>query len=310
MYKEIMKAIKSHDKIIVIRHFNPDDDAYGSQFGLTLSLRQKFPEKRILMDGDDNQSNFFNIPMDSVNDDDYHDALVILVDQSSLSMLRDEKFRLADKLVIIDHHESKPDFGDYVVIKPEYSSASELVSEFLTEEKILIPKLAADALYIGMVGDSNRFLYKGTTANTFLMAAKLIDSGADINSDYKLMSRDEEENSRRFRGYILSFFKIDGKVAYNVIDRKTREAYGVDAFSSSRGSVNLLSGIVGVEAFANFTEADTGEIYTELRSRSISIVDVAKSFGGGGHELACGCSLKSMAQVPDVIKALNDVVNV
>ena len=109
----------------------------------------------------------------------------------------DERFRTAEKLIILDHHDATPDFGDLVIIRPDYSSASELVTEFLYEEGLKIPKKAADALYIGMVGDSYRFYYKGTTSRTFKMASVLLDSGADIVADYKLMTKDEEESYKR-----------------------------------------------------------------------------------------------------------------
>lgn len=304
--KLILEEIKNHQKIILIRHANPDYDAYGSQFGLYYSLKQAFTDKTILLDGDDNSSNFYNRKMDDVSDEDYKDALVILLDQSSLNMLRDERFRLGDKLIIIDHHEKNPDFGDIVLIKPEYSSASELVTEILHKLKLPLPKESADALYIGMVGDSGRFFYKGTSANTFKMAALLIEDGADIQTDYKLMTREETENQKRIKGYVLSNFVIDKKVAYIYISKEARNKYGVDPFNASRGTVNLLSGLEGVEAFLNFTEADTGEIFSEFRSKTIPIVDVSIEFGGGGHELACGATLKSKDDVKVFVDRLNE----
>ena len=191
-YGKVLKLIKQYNKIILIRHQNPDYDAYGSQFGLYYSLKENFKDKTVLLDGDDNVNNFFNRQMDDLTDGDYKGALVILTDQSSLNMLCDERFRIADKLIILDHHNATPDFGDLVIIKPEYSSASELITEILYEGGLTIPKKAADALYIGIVGDSNRFYYKGTTQNTFKMASILLDSGADMVACYKLITKDEE----------------------------------------------------------------------------------------------------------------------
>ena len=144
-YGKVLKLIKQYNKIILIRHQNPDYDAYGSQFGLYYSLKENFKDKTILLDGDDNGNNFFNRQMDDLTDDDYKGALVILTDQSSLNMLCDERFRIADKLIILDHHNATPDFGDLVIIKPEYSSASELITEILYEGGLTIPKKAADA---------------------------------------------------------------------------------------------------------------------------------------------------------------------
>lgn len=288
---------------------NPDYDAYGSQFGLYYALKEAFPNKTILLDGDDNDSNFYNVKMDHLSEKDYENSLVILVDQSSLLMLKDENFRRASKMIIIDHHESTPDFGDVVLIRPNYSSASELVTEFLFTEGLPITEQSANALFIGIVGDSNRFLYSGTSANTFKMCEILIESGADIIADYKIMQKEETENQKRFKGFILSSFIIEGDVAYNIVSKEERSKYGIDAFFSSRGSVNLLSGIINTKAFVNFTETDDSKYYVEIRSKEIPVVNVAKAFGGGGHELACGTTIGSFGQISNIIKALNEEVN-
>lgn len=307
-FDKVLKLIKQYKKIILIRHQNPDYDAYGSQFGLYYSLKENFKDKEILLDGDDNVNNFFNKEMDKLTDEDYKGALVILTDQSALNMLCDERFRIADKLIILDHHNATPYFGDVVIIKPDYSSASELITEFLFEAKLTIPKKAADALYIGMVGDSNRFYYKGTTSRTFKMAMVLVDAGADLTADYKIMTKDEDESYKRIKGYVLSNFVVDKKVAYIIIPKEVRDKIGVTTNQASRGTTTLLSGLTGCEAWVNFTESDTNEYYVEIRSKTISVVEVAKSIGGGGHELACGATIPIDTNLQDIINKLNEAV--
>lgn len=307
-FDKVLKLIKQYKKIILIRHQNPDYDAYGSQFGLYYSLKENFKDKEILLDGDDNVNNFFNKEMDKLTDEDYKGALVILTDQSALNMLCDERFRIADKLIILDHHNATPDFGDVVIIKPDYSSAAELITEFLFEAKLTIPKKAADALYIGMVGDSNRFYYKGTTSRTFKMAMVLVDAGADLTADYKLMTKDEDESYKRIKGYVLSNFVVDKKVAYIIVPKEVRDKIGVTTNQASRGTTTLLSGLTGCEAWVNFTESDTNEYYVEIRSKTISVVEVAKSIGGGGHELACGATIPIDTNLQDIINKLNEAV--
>lgn len=307
-FDKALKLIKQYKKIILIRHQNPDYDAYGSQFGLYYSLKENFKDKKILLDGDDNVNNFFNKEMDKLTDEDYKGALVILTDQSALNMLCDERFRIADKLIILDHHNATPDFGDVVIIKPDYSSASELITEFLFEAKLTIPKKAADALYIGMVGDSNRFYYKGTTSRTFKMAMVLVDAGADLTADYKLMTKDEDESYKRIKGYVLSNFIVDKKVAYIIIPKEVRDKVGVTTNQASRGTTTLLSGLTGCEAWVNFTESDTNEYYVEIRSKTVPVVEVAKSIGGGGHELACGATIPIDTNLQDIINKLNEAV--
>ena len=309
MLNKIYNEILNFNKIIIIRHRLPDFDAYGSQLGLYFSLKNKFKDKTILVDGDEAQINFFGKKMDSLTIDDYKDSLVISVDVSSLQMLVDEKVKYAKRVIIMDHHENDPDYGDLVLIKSDYSSASELITEFLYTNNIEIPKEAADSLYTGIVGDSNRFYYKGTSQNTFKMCSILVESGADILKCYKNMQKEESELEKKFKGLILSNFKIDGRVAYCYTDKETRNKYGIKGENASRMTVNLLSSIIGVEAFVNFVEDDEGVIYTEFRSKNVPVVSVASFYGGGGHSLACGARLKPNEDILEVVKKLNKVVD-
>ncbi len=308
MFQKIYQEIRKHNKIIIIRHKSPDYDAYGSQLGLYYALKNAFPHKLILVDGDDNNHNIFKKAMDMVTVADYKDSLVFLVDQSSENMLVNDYYKYADKIIILDHHENEGEFADIAIIKKDYSSASELVTEFLVETKIPITKEAANCLFIGIAGDSNRFLYKGTTSNTFKMAAILYDSGADIIDDYNIMQREESESDKRFKGYILSNFKIKDRVAYIYISKEERERFNAGDCFASRGTINLLSGIEGVDAFVNFTEMDDQIVSCEFRSKSIPILDVAKYYNGGGHALACGARIPIGYDYIEVVDKLNEII--
>lgn len=308
MFNKIYQEIRKHNKIIIIRHKSPDYDAYGSQLGLYYALKQAFPHKKVLVDGDDNNHNIFKKAMDAVFVDDYKDSLVFIVDASSENMLLNDYYKYADKIVILDHHDNDAPFADYVIIKKDYSSASELVTEFLTSTKINIPVESANALFIGIVGDSNRFLYKGTTSNTFNMAAILFDTGINIVDCYNAIQRDEKESDKRFRGFVLSSFKIKEKVAYIYISKEDRLKYDVSDCFASRGTINLLSGIEGVEMFVNFTEMDTGEVNCEFRSKEIPVLEVAKSYGGGGHALASGARIAIGYDYMEVVDKMNEVI--
>ena len=62
--------------------------------------------------------------------------------------------------------------------------------------------------------------------------------------------------------------------------------------------VNLAAGIDEISIWLNFTYDGARDIIIgEFRSRGINIVDIAKTYGGGGHEQACGASLKTWDEV-------------
>lgn len=72
--------------------------------------------------------------------------------------------------------------------------------------------------------------------------------------------------------------------------------------------VNQMSGIENICIWANFTEDDEGKIQCELRSKSIPIVEVARKYGGGGHALACGCTVPSFEVADQILHDLDGLV--
>ena len=58
--------------------------------------------------------------------------------------------------------------------------------------------------------------------------------------------------------------------------------------------VNLMAGINEIPIWVSFTvDSENNKILTEIRSRGITVVDIATKYGGGGHNNACGASLNS-----------------
>jgi phosphoesterase RecJ-like protein len=69
--------------------------------------------------------------------------------------------------------------------------------------------------------------------------------------------------------------------------------------------VNQMSGIKGIDAWVNFTESDEG-IIVEMRSKKQPIIDIAMQYGGGGHALACGCTLSSFKESEQLLSDLHE----
>ena len=47
MYKEIYKAIKKYDEIVIARHTGADIDALGSQLAMQEIIKETFPKKEV-----------------------------------------------------------------------------------------------------------------------------------------------------------------------------------------------------------------------------------------------------------------------
>ena len=88
-----------------------------------------------------------------------------------------------------------------------------------------------------------------------------------------------------------------------------KDQFSVSTFVISRAMVNQMAGIKGIPIWVNFTMDDDGLIQTEIRSKKISVVEIAKKYGGGGHLLACGCTLSSWEDTDKVLEDLDQLLS-
>ena len=127
---EIIEKIQAYDTIIIHRHQNPDPDAIGSQVGLRDLLRTHFPQKRVLATGYDEPTLTWLAEMDTVSDEDYAGALVIVCDTANTPRIDDKRYTNGDFLIKIDHHPNDDAYGDLLWVDTESSSTSELIALF------------------------------------------------------------------------------------------------------------------------------------------------------------------------------------
>lgn len=309
MKKLLFQKIKEYDTIILHRHSRPDLDALGSQRGLALVLKNAYPNKKIYMVGDMSQRYSFLGRMDEVLDEEYQNALVIITDVAVSTMVSDDRYQLAKDVFIIDHHKNSSDITDQIICDSSKVAVCELITELLLKEGYEIPKEAATALYGGIVTDSGRFQYGETSGKTLCIAGKLLDLGADKEFIYKNIYT-ETLAERQMKNWFGTQFKTTKEgVAYLKNGKEVFEKYDVDFFNISRGMVGVMAGISEVPIWCNFTlDIENNVIIGEFRSRELPIVHIAKKYGGGGHDLACGATLHTWEEVDLVIEDFNKLL--
>jgi phosphoesterase RecJ-like protein len=94
------------------------------------------------------------------------------------------------------------------------------------------------------------------------------------------------------------------RVAYIYTTREEADSYHTDDFTLSRGMVNVMSEIRGIDSWVNFTETESG-ILCEIRSNRYNINPIAVKYGGGGHAKASGATLKSKDEAMQLLNDLN-----
>ncbi len=308
MFKKLLEEIKKFDTIIIHRHFNPDGDAMGSQIGLKHILKDSFPEKNIFAvgDGAGNYSFMDDCVMDEISDDTFKNALSIILDCGSKSLISDERFSLSCKTARIDHHTYSGCFTDLEVIDSTSESCCGQITRMAMENDLKVSPLAAKSLFTGMVTDSGRFRYDSTSSESFKEAAFLMEKGFDLNEIYLNLYSDDFKMKQLRAEFILKIKLTDKNVAYIYTTKEELASLDTDTFTVSRGMVNTMADIKGVDVWANFTETDKG-ILCELRSGKKSIVHIARKYGGGGHAKACGATLSSKEQAMEMLRDLDKV---
>ena len=137
------------------------------------------------------------------------DILGIVLDTANIERIDDQRYQLCKEIIKIDHHLVVDSYGTLNYEDSSASSASQLVGTFLKITANEITKSGAEALYLGIVGDTARFMYRNTDERTFAVAGALVQEGIDIveiyNRIYMKKAKDLQINK-----FILNNHQFDG----------------------------------------------------------------------------------------------------
>ena len=305
--EQLLQQIKRYDTIIIHRHQRPDPDAFGSQLGLKAILQASLPEKHIYAVGksvpglmwmsEDDQF------MDDIPDKTYNNALVIMVDTANSPRIDDQRWSTGLETIKIDHHPNDEPYGDWQWVKEGHSATSTMIYEFyelLKTQGLVMTNQAARLLYIGIVGDTGRFMYS-MDKETFRVVSELFN----YNFDYQAILHHMEtisENAAKLSGYVLQNLNIlPSGFAYVVLTKALIKEFDLRE-SGTAFVVSLPSKIDKVKAWAIFEEQDEGNYRVRLRSRTIVINKIANQFEGGGHPMASGAWAQTTQDIDRLIK--------
>lgn len=308
--KEILEMIKEYEQILIYRHVNPDFDALGSQKGIVCFLQSVYPDKHIVAMGDFS-SKMVNCFYEELPHQDLQKArtIGIVVDTANRERI-DGDTSVCEKLIKIDHHIVVDSYGVINVEDEHASSCAQIIANMIakTPEASLLSTEGANALYTGIVGDSNRFMYRNTDERTFQAAQYLLTRGIHIEEIYAKMYVRHAADLEVTK-FILNHYVLDGGVAYYMLKEADLKALGL---SREEGSnyVNTLANVEEFKVWMAITENTKDNNYrVSIRSREVVVNEIAAAFSGGGHALASGATLQTLDQLPDLLKALKEAIN-
>ena len=306
MYNEIYERIKEFNTIVVCRHIGVDPDALCSQLALRDSILKTFPNKKVIAIGS-GSAKFGNIgKLDKT--EDVEDALLIVLDTPDVKRvdcsISFDKFKYKIK---IDHHPFIEKFCDLELIEDNKTSTCEIIMNLMETLPLVCDKEVAELLFMGLVSDSNRFLFNSCTEKTFKLVGDYVNKyELDINSLYqKLYVR--PLNEVRLEGYIaLNMVVTENGLGYVKITDDIINEFGVDS-AAPGNMVNNFNFIREVIVWATLTEdIKNKQVRVSIRSRGPEINSIAEAYNGGGHKFAAGAKPPTF---DEAMKLMNDLDN-
>ncbi len=302
------ELLNNKDTVLIMGHKRPDADSFGAAVGVYRLVKTLGKNAHIVINevtsaikpvvngfkgnsvyGDD-MIFTSEEAINSVNPN----TLVVVVDVNRPSMTEcEELLALAKSVVVFDHHRQTNEIIDNATlsyIEPYASSACEMIAEILQyiDEKVKLRPLEADAMYAGIVIDTDNFVTK-TGVRTFDAASYLRRSGADVVRVRKMFRSDMGSYKQLAEGVINSETFLNSFAISSVPAEKSSEAPTVVAAKVA----NDLLNVEGIRASFVVTEKD-GTVYISARSvDDLNVQVIMEKLGGGGHANIAGAQLKN-----------------
>ena len=297
--KECAKRLSELSDVLVLMHKNPDGDAVSSASALALIFKGLGARAKILCaDKIPERLKFITDSLGvEIADDDYNYKYAVSVDVASPMQLGSLREKVENITLMIDHHAVGERFADGYV-DPWASSAAEVLAD-ISDELISIGKLEmteslAFALFVGISSDTGCFAYSNATAKTHRRAAHLMEYGIDAADINHRLFNSKSEGQIKAEGYVASKMRTsaDGKIGYAAISKEERERMGLKIYDFET-AIDVIRSQRGVIIAIIVKETDEGSMRASLRSVGHDVASIAKSFGGGGHIRAAGCTVNA-----------------
>ncbi|NLW15538.1 MAG: bifunctional oligoribonuclease/PAP phosphatase NrnA [Erysipelothrix sp.] len=298
---KLLETIKNEDIIALFRHVNPDGDALGSQYGIAQYIKDNYPEKTVFIMGKRNDElDFFPHDETEVSDEALKDAYAIVLD-SATKVRIDGAYIHTKGLLNIDHHPTEQPYGDQYVVDPKRSSTCEIVAELLLEGDI-VSEVCAAYLLSGILSDTVRFSIENTLPDTLRVAANLMEKGANISKLSRIFFNKKYEKFNYERIFAKDVEFEDGLASLIISNEKRQELNLSDREAKEYASV--MYDVKEFQINVIFVESDDGGYIGSLRSKEITVNDIAAKYHGGGHRLAAGFKACDKFEVNDMKKEL------
>lgn len=285
--KECADILREKDNILILTHANPDGDTLGSGFALCRAL-MKIGKICAVINADDIPKKY-NYLFDDIVEIKFKPDYVVAVDVATVKLLGglEEQYKID---MCIDHHSTNTEYANLLLLE-DAPAACQIMYEVVLALGVEVDKKIADCLYTGLTTDTGCFRYDSTTAQTYRVAADLIDAGADNGRINRIMFETKSKTYARLERLAIESMRFyeHERVAVITVTQEMFQLTGSNA-QETEGLAPLTRQIEGVEIGITIQERPDGTCKASIRTfESVNAAKLAACFGGGGHAQAAGC---------------------
>ena len=311
---EILKKISLTERILINCHRNPDADSIGAALA-TAKVLGRLGKKVTIISPDEIIHDYKFLPgVDKILKVDFAKFkfgdfdLFIILDSAGPNMItgRDDKFKPGIPTICIDHHETNIDFADLTLNDPGKSSTGELLYRLFEDWGVGVDRDIATCLMAGIINDSGNFTYQSVTTETFDVAKRLMEKGANRALIVENLLRSVPLSTLKMVGMMIDRAELDRKFRFVWTAVSFNEAKALGEVAGARDiAANLIVQTKEADFCLIMVEKDRGVLSVSLRSRnSFDVSKIATALGGGGHKAAAGARISKVPYDSAVLKVL------
>jgi phosphoesterase RecJ-like protein len=300
----VLDEIRRADRFIVVTHENPDGDALGSLIAMQEILTALGKDSVMFIDAEEfplpHEYRFLPLPgLVTTPPEDLAERTSLYLDCGNLDRGPGEALEHpGTKILNVDHHHDNTRFGTVNHVVPEASCTAEIVWDLMHALGVDFTIIIAEALYVGLVTDTGRFMYENTGTQAHLMAAELIDAGVDVHEIYRRVYEGVPYGKLALlaRGLARIERFDDGRLTLSRLTTEDFTESGAEE-SYSEGVIDHLRAVEGTAVAALVRDRigssdDERPRKVSLRSSDdrVDVSRIARAQGGGGHRGAAGFS--------------------
>ncbi len=298
---QVLDEIRGSEKFLLGTHEHPDGDALGSLVAMHQILVAYGKDSIMFMDADEfplpYEYRFFSLDgLVSVPPPDIEERTIVLLDCGNIDRNPADALKFEGAHILnVDHHHDNTHFGTVNHVVPEASCTAEIVWDLMRGLGIEPTTSIAEALYVGLVTDTGKFMYENTGTRAHVMAAELIDAGVDVHDIYRRIYEGIPYGKLALLARGLSNVERwdGGRLTATQLTLADFRECGAEE-NYSEGVIDQLRSVEGTAVAAMVRDrlgpGQEGKRKVSLRAADerVDVSVIARAQGGGGHRQAAG----------------------